>query len=812
MKKHVFSLGLMLVAALAFTNCAKQEAPIQDTAPAQAGVPFELTAGVGTKTTADGLASIKWAAGDAISVFHTEAGSTTDNCANDKFTIAEEDLASNTFKGTLTGSLSKTNDWYAFYPYSKYMNPEGDGYMAVGGNMTQDFTKPMAHLAGSKFPLYGKSEGIADADSPSITMNQAMSIVKVHVTNDSGAPLDVTSVSFATEDYEITGQFYINYAGNAPVFTPRSGNTGKSVTLSVSNTTPIAAGASADYYIAVAPFDAASGKKLTLTVNKLSKSVTLPAAVSFLPGKLKTVNFSYDAAPPMYSTTFDYPVVKDGTQTYYNSADEYEGVDEGGETSWYITYGNWFDSESAQFRVYNGTGGGFGELAMKFDCSHVTYVTYDAKVNNASLSLTLTPYYSTNEGVSWTAISADAKELTTTLTQYKFTVSGTGEHNKVRIKLVVSGNRPATGRAELTIDNLSIYGSGSVLKAPTISANNVTDVPVAGGLGFSLSYTPNNFSGPDDVEAAGDGTVVVASAVSDHAGTVTYSVNPNYEKSARTGSITLSSASQGVDKVVSVAQLGETFSVSGTTVTILKDETSASFTITTPTLGWTAVASPADGKNLTVSSAASGPGNASAQTITVSSTTVAGDEEQTLGTIVIYRNGNENDPQKKIITIKKASTAVASTYTKVTSITSGAKYLLVHIGESKVATGVVSNSTLQSSAVTITGGTTITGSDTIDGYVVTITALTGADAGYYTLAFGTKYLKYVSSTNVALSNTASTNNEKWAIAMDSEGNATITNKATSTRFIGWNNSSGWKAYATSNLGNYPLPTLFKLKE
>lgn len=811
MKKTLFTLGLAIAATLTLTNCAKQEAILKDAEPAKQGVPFELVAGIDTKTTAESLSSIKWAANDAIAVFHTAAGSTSYG-TRDKFTIAEEDLASNTFKGTVTDAFEASNDWYVFYPHNNYVTPDGVGYVAVGGNMTQNFTKPMAHLAGSKFPLYGKAEGVANGTSPSITMNQAMSVVKVHVTNDSGAALDVTSVSFATEDYEITGQFKINFEGNTPVFTPQDGSTGKSVTLSVSNTTPLADGASADYYIAVAPFDAAAGKKLTLTVNDLSKGITLPDAVSFVPGKVKTVNFSYDAVPPIYQTTFDYPLVKDGSSTYYNRPDRYDGIDEGGETSWYITYGNWYNGNSAQLRVYNGTSGGFGELVQNFDCSYVTEVTYEAVANNNNTSLTLTPYYSTNKGISWTAISADAKVITTTSTKYKFTVSTTGEHERVRVKLVVSGERPSSSNTQITIDNLAIYGSGSILKDPTISASNVADVPAIGGSGMALSYTLNNFSGADDVEAAGDGTVVAASASGDHNGTVTYSVNPNYGTSARNGSITLSSASEGVNKVVSVAQLGETFSVSSTTVTILKDEATASFTITTPTLGWTAVANPADEKNLTISSAASGSGSASAQTITVSSTATAGPEEQTLGTIVIYRNGNTDDPQKKTITIKKASNAAASTYTKATSITSGAKYLLVYIDGSKVATGAVSSSILQSSSVTITGGTTITGSNTIDGYVMTITALTGDDANYYTLAFDSNYLKYLSGTNVALSDTATSDNEKWAIEMAGDGLATITSKAASTRFIGWNNTSGWKAYATSNLATYPRPYLFKLDE
>ena len=93
MKKTLFTLGLTIAATLTLTNCAKQEAILKDAEPAKQGVPFELVAGIDTKTTAESLSSIKWAANDAIAVFHTDAGSDKYG-TNDKFTIAEEDLAS----------------------------------------------------------------------------------------------------------------------------------------------------------------------------------------------------------------------------------------------------------------------------------------------------------------------------------------------------------------------------------------------------------------------------------------------------------------------------------------------------------------------------------------------------------------------------------------------------------------------------------------------------------------------------------------------------------------------------------------------
>lgn len=827
MKKNFLKAGLMIIAALALTtNCAKVEVALEEVNQPEVkeAVPFELTVNSQeTKTTTTDASTINWVADvDHINVFHAvHGGDPYTYSSNDDFSITSENLAAKKFTGSLQdGALdgAETYDWYVLYPYSSYVASPANtstGYHFIGSSskdtpQVQDGNDSKAHLAGQYFPLHGKVENVAANETPSITLNQALAVVKVHVTNSNTMALTVTDVSF-TAPQPITGRFYIDFHDATASFTVAgAGYVSNTANLTVNSGSPIAASGSADFYIAIKPFTATSGQTLTVSVNGEPKTLILSSDVEFKAGKIKAVNYSFDADPVIYSTTFDYPVVKDGTNTYYNKGDEYEGVDEGGITSWYITYGNWANGNSAQLRVYNGTGGGFGEVAQKFDCSHVTYVTYDAVANNTSTTLTLTPYYSTDKGANWTAISADAKEITTTNTKYKFTVSSTGEHNRVRLKLVVSGARPSSGNTQITIDNLKIYGSGSIVADPSISASNVTDVPAIGGSGRTLSYTINNFSGADDIAATCDGTVVTAASKTSD-GTVTYTVAPNYGTSARsTGTITLTSANEGINKVITVSQLGETFTVSTTTVTILKDASSATFTITTPTFGWATTVTPASEKNLTLSTPTSGSGSASAQTLTVNSSTAAAEEEQTLGTVVVYRNGNTEDPQAKTITIKKASTAVASTYSLVTSLTANTQYLLVNTDAEKVATGSVSSSTLQSSSVTITGGNSITGSGTIDEYAMTITALTGDDAGYYTLMFGTKYLKYTSSTSVALSNTATTDNEKWSISIDGEtGLATILNKATNTRFIGWNGSSGWKAYSTSNYDSYPRPYLFK---
>ena len=560
-----------------------------------------------------------------------------------------------------------------------------------------------------------------------------------------------------------------------------------------------------DVWFACKPCSFAIGDVLTVKIktdaDTYTRSISMPKALNFVSGQVSKFNVNMSSASKLiYSTEFNYTI--DGSS--YTSATPIQGTDSEG-TSWYITYGNWNGSNCAQLRVYSA--GNFGAIYNGFDCSYVTSVSYDAKVSNTALKLNT--YYSTDSGSNWVKVD-NAKALTTSFAKYSFVVSSTGEFSKVRIKFEVAGTKPSSSNYQLTVDNVEIYGRGAVLGDPSIVASNVTDVPAIGVVDANLTYTIHHFTGADDVTATCDGTVVTSASVSS-AGEVTYTVSPNYATSGRsTGSITLSSPRDGAEKVISVSQLGETFSVSATTVTILKDANSETFTITSPTFGWSTTVTPASELNLTLSAPSSGSGNPSAQTLTVNSTTSAIATEQTLGTVVIYRNGNTSDPQKKTVTIKKASSAVASSYSLVKALTAGAEYLIVNTSGSKVATGAVSSNTLQSASVTIVGGNSITGNATIDTYTVTIAALTGDDTGYYSLKFGSNYLGCKSSgTDVQLNASVASDYYKWDISIDNEtGLATITNKSRTDRYIGWNGSSGWKAYSTSNYGTYPCPFLF----
>ena len=156
----------------------------------------------------------------------------------------------------------------------------------------------------------------------------------------------------------------------------------------------------------------------------------------------------------IYKTEFNYAI----NGSTYNSATYVSGKDADGK-EWVINYGNWADSNSAQFRIYSGTSGGFGQLYNKFDLNNVTKITYSAKKTTTnSANPKLNTYYSTDGGNNWIAVDKD-KELTTTATTYTINISNTGVE-KVRVKFELSSKstRPSSKNAQLTIDDVVFYG------------------------------------------------------------------------------------------------------------------------------------------------------------------------------------------------------------------------------------------------------------------------------------------------------------------------------------------------------------------
>lgn len=321
MKKNIITIGISLISALFFTtNCAKEEvSPVNEETRSEA-VSFKLNVSAQeTRTTTEDGATINWATGDAINVFHAVTGS-TEYGSNDKFTLAE----GTTFNGALKdGALdeSKTYDWYVMYPYAnQIITPKepNKGYLAIGSSKSSVAQKQTGnnnkkHLAGQYFPLYGKAVGVDATATPSITLKQALAVVKIHVTNNNDEELTVTNVSFTgTED--IVGTYYIDFTGDTPVFTASGASYVSNVAnLTVSNGTGVAKNGSADFYIAVKPFTA--NGTLKVAVNGYEKEYPVTNK-TFSAGKIKTINFSYNKVSGEYDElTYNWTNIE-GTSGY----------------------------------------------------------------------------------------------------------------------------------------------------------------------------------------------------------------------------------------------------------------------------------------------------------------------------------------------------------------------------------------------------------------------------------------------------------------------------------------------------------------
>lgn len=291
---------MALAASLSLTNCTEKiEGPIAPATPA--GIPFEISADISTKTTNDRLAT-KWATGDAINLFHAEAG-TAGYVSDNDFTLDATRVG--VFTGNLAGgglNASKSYDWYAIYPYNQALETPANNattakYFYVGGRSdtpaVQNGNNSTSHLVERYAPLWGKAANVPSNEKPSMIMQHLASVVKVKVTNTTEIPLTVNSVAFTSTE-PIVGQFYIDVTGTAVEYTTATGLYNSSTaSLTVNGAAPLANGESAVYYIPIKPHTVASGSILKISVNGYEKPLTLPKDVTFTAGSIKTLAFNY---------------------------------------------------------------------------------------------------------------------------------------------------------------------------------------------------------------------------------------------------------------------------------------------------------------------------------------------------------------------------------------------------------------------------------------------------------------------------------------------------------------------------------------
>lgn len=289
-------MGAALTAVLALTNCNKEEMYSPD--DYEGNVPFCITADAPqSKTVNDGGFGTDWAAGDGINLFYAEAGKTSYLTAG-KFSIAEADLESRTFRGLLVSELAEnaSYDWYVVYPYNATTNAPGKSLVTIGcasdAAQAQTGSDNLAHIAGTCYPVCGAAKAVASAQTPAIEVNHLTSLVEVVVKNASSSPLDVTEIEL-TAGEAIVGEFYADITKDAPTYTAVSADKVSSTARLTVADAQLAAGASGKYYLAVKPFKAAAGTTITMSVNGIERSAEMSKEMVFSAGLRKTVNFEY---------------------------------------------------------------------------------------------------------------------------------------------------------------------------------------------------------------------------------------------------------------------------------------------------------------------------------------------------------------------------------------------------------------------------------------------------------------------------------------------------------------------------------------
>lgn len=291
--KKIIMMGLMLASAFALTNCSKEIAQPTPDFNEQAGVAsFEIYAPtLQTKTANDGMSTV-WVENDQINVFHAEAGAAS--YVNDGvFAIYKQNLADGLFLGALKQPLTASvYDWYFFYPYTIGMKtPAGDAVVTLAGKtQTQKGNSNMAHIAGENYPMCAVVKNVAAEETPAGEMKHMTALVAINVQNNTSKPMTVVSAGIRASE-SLVGTYYMDFTGEEVVYTPSGDQyVSNTANLEVVGGEDIAAGSSAKFYIAVKPFTAEAGSRLTVYVNGSQKTVTIPETTEFEAGKIKTIN------------------------------------------------------------------------------------------------------------------------------------------------------------------------------------------------------------------------------------------------------------------------------------------------------------------------------------------------------------------------------------------------------------------------------------------------------------------------------------------------------------------------------------------
>lgn len=228
--------------------------------------------------------------------------------------------------------------------------PEVTIGLSLEGNYTHANIKADSkeHIQGKNYPMYGLTtldnpDGVNKSDNPKVRMKHLSALVAIKVVNQGDASkndltankdgnekqITINEITFSVPKINtvdankktvkqsalpIVGAFNVDITGevSAASFSPVSGKTSNSVTLSLQQSVPIDPGKDTTFYLAVRPFDATNNKTelsftnksaitLDITINGSKRSVEVPADTKFEAGKVTTLRVPVKLSYPKES-------------------------------------------------------------------------------------------------------------------------------------------------------------------------------------------------------------------------------------------------------------------------------------------------------------------------------------------------------------------------------------------------------------------------------------------------------------------------------------------------------------------------------